>query len=215
MQLWPTKNNTVFLSILCALKVLDPKYILEIGAGKSTRYLAEFAKERGAVMKSIEENSEWVSRVQNDLMLAQLDASLILNVPIENDWYAINQFQKILESEAKWDLIFIDGPASSGFGKRSSSTADELYKTLATTCPTFIIDDVHRRHNFDQLIRISSLQTKKKIIFLTYRADNTMPNALAISLDKNIAKHLMKILTKLDIEFQVDLEAGELLVHEA
>jgi hypothetical protein len=212
MIIWPTKNHSIFLMIQATLQIVKPVNILEIGSGKSSRYFAEYAKEKKVKFRSVEENQEWVSRVNLDLEMSQLSTSHIIPVPIVDDWFEIHSMNEILNESSIWDFLMVDAPSGSGLGKRSSKEASKWLLKAVTSSSTIVIDDVHRRHNFEHLKELPRDFKEKDFLFFTYDVGNQLPNSIVV-VSKN-SKELKKVFKALNLEFVSGLRCGEELVHE-
>ena len=212
MIIWPTKTHSIFLMIQATLQIVKPLNILEIGSGKSSRYFAEYAKEKEVHFRSVEENPEWVARVNLDLEMSQLSTSHIIPVPIVDDWFEISSMNEILEESSSWDFLMVDAPSGSGLGKRSSKEASRWLLKMVTSASTLVIDDVHRRHNFEHLKQLPAGFKEKDFLFFTYHVGNHRPNSIVVV--SNRSKELKKVFKALNLEFISGLRCGEELVHE-
>ena len=213
MIIWPTKTHSILLMMQATLQVVKPINILEIGSGKSTRYFAEYAREYKVNFRSIEENPEWVARTNSELEISQLSTNHVMHVPIVGDWFDPEAMSDMLKDIQSWDLLFVDAPAGSGLGKRSSTRAIEWLARLIQDRTTLIIDDVHRRHNYEQLNQLPVKFRSNSFIFFTYDVGNLHPNVIAIVSKKH--RHLKKSFRSLNLTFTQGLRNGEALVHEA
>ena len=131
----------------CFLSELKPSCVLELGGGRSTLFLAEYAMGgRGERLHyTIEHDARWVSKLNWNLQEAHMHHfSKILYAPIVNDWYDINYIRSQIPE--KIDMLFIDGPpGDSRKSPRGQQFIDELVES--NELKLVVIDDTHREEN--------------------------------------------------------------------
>lgn len=108
--------------------------ILELGSGWGTGELA-----KKYTMYSIENDANWLNKYNSHYIYA----------PIVNGWYDVAVLEQELPEQ--YDLILIDGPL--GLIGRSKFF-DNL--ALFNTNVPMIFDDVHRKPEFDLLVKVST-----------------------------------------------------------
>jgi predicted O-methyltransferase YrrM len=140
-RLWGTKDLRFWGGLISVLNSLNPRSILEIGAGRSTSFFADHAYSTGASFISIEENWEWHLKISDDLMCMCLPHTYVHHVPIKNGWYDSTIFSDIT-SNRKYDMVMIDGP--SGDNARGDLNGISKILDVCADAALIIVDDTHR-----------------------------------------------------------------------
>jgi len=143
LSLWATKDFEHWLVLQLVLHKVCPKAILEFGSGRSTTYIAEYAHKRGAKFLSIEQNWFFARRLNQILEGSRLPG-VVRWVPLQDDWYHLQEVERSLEAFGPCDFAFIDGPTERGGGRRESIIAVDVLTRVATTARVIVIDDIDR-----------------------------------------------------------------------
>jgi hypothetical protein len=141
--LWATKSYEVWLLLLNLLFLVKPKKILELGSGRSTNYLAEYAGKLNAELISIEHNWYYYIKVKSGLKLLFLDTEYLKYVPVYGDWYDIKKLDRFLSGYNNIEFLFIDGPTNTPDDIRDP---DIFYAYMADKIKDIrmiLIDDTH------------------------------------------------------------------------
>ena len=162
---WATKPLE-FWSILSLILIkTKPDSILELGSGRSTFYLYEYAIQYNKKLESVEHNKTFLKFIQKGLKsIFGKNFNFINFVPIKNDWYDISKIT------TDFDFLFIDGPNTNSYLKNNNSTrysniAVEFLKDKVNNCKIIIVDDTHRKEEVDF---INSLNIKLRHIEYAY-----------------------------------------------
>lgn len=160
-----------------------PSRILELGAGRSTLTLAEYAHFRRAMLVSIETNRAWFNKVRIDLRGTQTPPNSVRLIAIDpaTNWYELTSFREATQSG--FDFVLVDGPNrfnGDSIGMRDTPLALEEIRRLTGDAQIVIVDDVHRRHVLRTIdpILVDPAQYEKH--FLDYVVNRLYANALCI-----------------------------------
>jgi predicted O-methyltransferase YrrM len=180
---WGTKGFAFWTLLSLLLLEAAPSRILELGAGRSTLTLAEYAQFRKASLMSIETNPAWYHKVRTDLRGTQTRASSIRLVEIdpETNWYKLGPLREATQSG--FDFVLVDGPNrinGDSMGMRDTALALEEIRRLTAEADIVIVDDVHRRHVLRTIepMLVNPAQYEKH--FLDYVVNKLYTNALCI-----------------------------------
>ena len=180
---WGTKGFAFWTFLSLLLLEAAPKRILELGAGRSTLTLAEYAHFRRAKLVSIETSPAWFNKVRIDLRGTQTKADSVRLVAIDpaTNWYELAPFRAATGSG--FDFVLIDGPNrfnGDSQGMRDAPLALDEIRRLTGEADIVIVDDVHRRHvlrTIDPMLVDPALYEK---YFLNYIVNRLYTNALCI-----------------------------------
>ena len=193
-----TKPHSIWLAVMAALQVSNARDIIELGSGKSTRFLAEYAKELGASFLSIEQNQQWVDVLSQELELAQLSNFAPVHAPIVTGWYE----RRVVDSRfsESTDAWFIDGPLGDD---RRSEIGKSFVKERFPKSNLLIMDDLHRKHLlrfFEELLK-ERRWTRYVILKYPIKPNPQEPNLIGIALKPSSLRKLKKAFRVLGIEF--------------
>jgi predicted O-methyltransferase YrrM len=188
-EAWGTKGFRFWTFLSLLLNGSGCTRILELGSGRSTITLAEYAAFRGARFVSLETSRLWFNKARMELRCLSLPDSPIHLVDWgpERTWYDPDRFRAIVGSET-FDLAFIDGPNlddGTSLGIRDSNLA--LREILAATksANVLIVDDVHRRHIRASLDRMLSDPAQYDKFFYNYAETSARPAALCLCIKQS------------------------------
>ncbi|MDZ4656177.1 MAG: hypothetical protein SH868_01225 [Bythopirellula sp.] len=142
---WATKSYEVWLILQTELYLVQPRFMVEFGSGRSTNYLAEYAFKQGARLISIEEHAVYTKKANRVLSDSFLPDNLVHHIPVREDWYDPQQVEILLQPFAgKIDFLFLDGPSNVGPGERSSQAFAAYLLPKLAGLQLAVVDDVHR-----------------------------------------------------------------------
>ena len=170
---WPTKPLEFWTILNLILIKTKPDSILELGSGRSTFYLYEYAIQYNKKLESVEHNRTFLKFIQKGLKsVFGKNYNFINFAPIKIDWYDTSKIT------TDFDFLFIDGPNSHSFlrnnaSTRSSEKAIEFLKDKVNNCKIIIIDDTQKIKEEDDedgkvLDLINSLNIKLRYTEYTY-----------------------------------------------
>ena len=157
-KVWGTKGFEFWTFLSLLLLKSNCSRILELGTGRSSITLAEYAKFRNAHLTCVESSQEWFNKLRLDLHHLKLPTNVLQLIPADRSsgWYDLEQFRAATET-GNFDFLFVDGPnwpAGNSRGIRNSPVAISEIRACGRNSEVIIVDDVHRRHILDTLDRI-------------------------------------------------------------
>ncbi len=209
---WGTKSFDCWSVLVAALAIVRPKSILELGSGRSTSYLGEYAAKSGVVLVSLEQNWFYVRKVRRGLQRGFLDPSCVHYAPLDADgWYSASALDSL--TDRPFDMVFVDGPVGvedgMGPGQRANARALEWLARVGRQARLLVVDDVHRSSCFGLLRELLSRRESAEVpsslqaIYLTYRAEEG-PNVLAVAAEENAARCLVEVCRLEGIDYAVE-----------
>jgi predicted O-methyltransferase YrrM len=184
-KLWGAKDNQFWCLLSSLLISCKPKSILELGAGRSTTFFAEYADAASIKFISVEESPSWYAEVYRDLRFMFLPGTHIRHVPIDPStaWYDRDLIGAALDADA-YDLIMVDGP--SGRAIRDQRGNDILDMAMRKA-RMVIVDDTHR----DDCRAFSHYVTQRRgfttSVDVTYKQRRRGPTTGLVVYDNNTA----------------------------
>lgn len=159
--------------------------ILELGSGRSTITLAEYANLRNAQFTSIETSREWFNKARLELKFlnAPHDPVHLVKLNPASGWYDLDQFRSAIRNATGFDFVFIDGPNElngNSRGMRDSELATREILACTANADVVIIDDVHRRHVLDTVDRMLVDSRQYEKWFYDYFVHDKYSNSLCL-----------------------------------
>lgn len=145
LKTWATKSYEVWLALQTSLFLVRPRMLVELGSGRSTNYLGEYAFKMGARLVSIEEHAHYAKKANRLLRDSFLPDDFVHHVPVHDGWYDPERVVALLQPlEEPIDFILVDGPSSAGLGDRGSRAFARYVEPLLGSVKLAVIDDTHR-----------------------------------------------------------------------
>lgn len=194
LKVWGTKGFEFWTFLSLFLLEAKPQSILELGSGRSTITLGEYAKYSRAHLDSLETNKSWFEKSKVELHAARVPDGAISLIQIDKvtGWYEIGAFQSTISQGPPYDFALIDGPNKNNgksLGIRDAPIAlDTLRKCLVGTT-TVIVDDVHRRHVLNSVDLMMNPASDYEKYFYDYRVHDFFLNTLCICVKKDSGAH--------------------------
>jgi predicted O-methyltransferase YrrM len=210
---WGTKGFQfwTFLSLLLAKS--NCLRILELGSGRSTITLAEYARFRPARFISIETSRRWFNKARFELRMLGVaeDSVHLVDWDSGKTWYEVKQFRETIGEVGNFDFAFIDGPnytEGKSLGIRNSEVALAEIQRCIRQAEVVIVDDVHRIHIFDSVDPMLSEPNQYEKCFYNYWNIPRYMNTLCICVKKTspISAELRSIQSLLDIPLYVSFK---------
>jgi hypothetical protein len=203
---WGTKSFEFWTLLLVILAVVRPKSIVELGSGRSTSYLAEYAMKEAVPYASIEQNRVYATKIKRGLKNSFLDPRYLHHIPIGQDgWYEMEKLDRIVN--APCEFLFVDGPVgvqeAIGGGVRRCERSDKWLTAAAATSKVVIVDDVHRKSNLELYYKLMSASERLSPMYLSYSVQK-IPNVVAIAVASSSYKTIANICSEMKIEFFAD-----------
>jgi hypothetical protein len=182
LRTFGTKSFEFWTLLAVTLWSIRPRSIVELGSGRSTLYIADYATKEGLPFASIEQNRRWARRIRLALRAGLVDPTCVHHVPVVGDWYDAARVDRLVPDRR--EMVFVDGPVgvqeSLGNGDRAGATARLGLRRLAATAHVIVVDDVQRPENLtlcDELAAAANLST----LYLAYAPEPGVRNVVAVS----------------------------------
>ena len=177
VRIWSTKGPSFWALLSAILIKAQPKSILELGGGRSTTFLADYAHRYRRTSITIESSHLWYRKIENDLKFMHLIGNFVEYVPLRKEkpvrWYDLDLFREAIAGRT-FDLLFIDGPSGES---RCHETGQAILRDLARSARMIIVDDTHRDYNM-KFFQEASANYPKDCIF-AFRYFNLLHIAVA------------------------------------
>ena len=189
LPIWGTKGFEFWTFLSLLLLKSKPRSILELGSGRSTITLGEYAKYSGAEFVSLETNKWWFDKSRMEMRAAGLPDGAVHHVAIDGTtgWYEAKPFDSVVLQRAPYDFVLFDAPNredGDSRGMRDAPAALENLRTCATGAVTIVVDDVHRRHVMNSVDLILDPVSDYEKYFYDYRVVPAYLNTLCICVRK-------------------------------
>jgi hypothetical protein len=186
VQTWGTKSFEFWTLLTAALWVVRPRSVLELGSGRSTSYLADYAMKEGVPFASIEQSQGFARRVRRGLEASFLDQRCVHHVPIgPSGWYDVGALDRLVTFTC--ECVFLDGPVGSqerlGDAVRDCDVARAWLAKVAPAPRLLIVDDVHREENLEMLQWLLSRANGLHTLFLPYQPGRDGTNVVAVAVE--------------------------------
>jgi predicted O-methyltransferase YrrM len=163
VQTWGTKSFEFWTLLSAALWIVRPRSILELGSGRSTSYLGDYAQKEAARFVSIEQNRGFARRVRIALRAGFVDPACVQHVAVRDGWYDLERVREVAPRPC--ELLFVDGPVgeqeSLGSARRGDEAATSWLLELAAETRAIVVDDLQRPENVvvaDQLVAAANAE---------------------------------------------------------
>jgi len=170
-RVWATKGAEFWALLAAILQKTKPESLLELGGGRSTTFLADYAFRQEKILVTFEQSEEWWQKIRADLRFMGLPEKTVFHLPLDDRsrpfWYDIRQAKKLL-TRATWDFVLIDGPQRNA---RRNRTGQRLIAEAVQKARLVIVDDVHRDYNHDQFSALSGQMPNAKRFYYRYNRD--------------------------------------------
>lgn len=186
VTIWSTKGIGFWALLSAMLIKAKPESILELGGGRSTTFLADYAYRYGKTSITIEQSELWYQKIRNDLKFMHIEGEYVFHLPLvwnkmsvapimhkiaggnpeKHQWYDFDAFKRIVGDRA-FDMLFLDGPVGQS---RMNKQGQALVTHAAREARMIIVDDVQREHNLDYFQMLADKFGRDNRFF--YRYDN-------------------------------------------
>ena len=185
---WGTKGFTFWTLLSVLLVHARPKNILELGSGRSTSILADYANAYDAGFTSLETDRAWYNKACLDILYLNIKKQYVhlIGPNKAGTWYDVEAFRKFVNTGTPFDFIFVDAPNNArgrSNGIRNSPEGLREIKDCARDCAVMIVDDIHRRHLFESMDEMLSADYEK--YYYDYRVLPDFLNSLCICIRKS------------------------------
>jgi len=209
---WGTKSFEFWTLLMIVLGAVRPRSIVELGAGRSTSYLAEYAMKTGARFASIEQSRVYARRVRRALSQGFVDPRFVHHVPIGVDgWYDAARLARTVDFEP--DMLFIDGPVGRdeeiGPAGRAGDRALDWQRRTVRTAHILIVDDVHRRSNLAVYASLLRELPDHGSTYVAYEPQHRQRNVAAIALPADRIAPVVRMCADLGIDLLPGYAPGD------
>jgi predicted O-methyltransferase YrrM len=210
---WGTKGFQFWTFLSLLLVKSNCLRILELGSGRSTITLADYARSQEARFISIETSRRWFNKSRFELRMLGVseDSVRLLDWDSRMIWYNVEQFRDTIGEVGSFDFAFIDGPNYTGGqsrGIRDNETALAEIRRCIHEAEIVIVDDVHRIHILDSVDAMLGEPNQYEKWFYDYRVVRPYLNTLCICIKKasRTSAELGRIQSILDMPLYVGLK---------
>ena len=148
--IWCTKGFSFWALLSAILIKTRPNSILELGGGRSTTFLADYAFRFQKEGMTIEESKLWQRKITADLEFMDLRGYSVHLAPLTTDteppWYDFDVVESLIGGRT-FDLVFVDGPAR--MSHRCNARGQDIVRAAARDARLIICDDVQEPHDLD------------------------------------------------------------------
>ena len=182
---WGTKGFEFWTYLSLLLLYAQPKSILELGSGRSTSFLGDYAQAHKAKFASVETDSSWYNKSAYDLFSMGTKEKQVHLIPIDagTRWYDLDQFRNVSRPLAPIDFLLIDAPndpTGNSHGFRDSEVGVREINGCAQECQVMIVDDIHRKHVFETIDKMLPAPGEFEKYFYDYPIIPAHPNTLCV-----------------------------------
>ena len=173
----PTKSHQWWVMLGALLRCFKPEAILELGSGRSTIYLSEYACKEGKFLLSVDESPEWVAANALIARFGSLPSDFIHHVPLGDDgYYDITALKRLIERTPEFDFVYLDGPIKN----RSGALEYKLINEVISGADVIVIDDIQWGHVYDQMDTFQNLGMPRDRLIIEYFLDRPAANFLCV-----------------------------------
>lgn len=192
VQTWGTKSFEFWTLLCVALWLVRPRSIVELGSGRSTQYLADYAMKEGIPFVSVEQARGWARRVRGALAAGLIHGEFVHHVPIApHGWYDIDRLDALVRVPC--EALYVDGPVGVqeglGPGSRDGEPARAWLFRAVRSVRLLVIDDVNRVQNL-RLLHALAAERELVPFFLAYRPGRGAENVAALAVEPSASARL-------------------------
>lgn len=191
IQTWGTKSFEFWTLLAATLWIVRPQSILELGSGRSTSYLGDYAQKEGAAFVSIEQNWPFARRFRLALRAGFVDPGCVRHVPVRAGWYDLARVRRLAPTPC--ELLYVDGPVgaqeSLGTASRTNADAVRWLASVATEASVVVVDDLQRPANLD-LARELAAASSAEAFYLDYAPHPSARNIAMVAVATRYAPKL-------------------------
>lgn len=194
-RVWPTKSFEFWTFLAGLLQCVRPESILEIGSGRSTIYLSEYAHKHGKILVSIEQSAAWASLNNAVARFGNIEGSYVKHLPLGDDgFFEPESLDQVMPPSP--DFAFLDGPN----GPRDSARQSELYRKLAQTARIVILDDLQLPTVYRHIDLFRTTGMERGAVFFRYPVKSHFDNYLAVLFEPSVQPVVKRLVSCLDVE---------------
>ncbi|MCB1866935.1 MAG: hypothetical protein KDG50_16085 [Chromatiales bacterium] len=195
-RVWTSKSHPWWVLLAAMLHQLRPECMLELGSGRSTIYLSEYATKCDKILVAADENPAWVAAGNMIANLGGLRTDCIHHVAIrERDgYYDMDRVRGLLPCSP--DFLYIDGP----LGTRDGLLSDPYMRELCAGARIVILDDIQWEPIHRQMQALTELGMHRTSTIIEYDIPEDTLRALAVMVSEELQPHIDALVQCLGIE---------------
>jgi hypothetical protein len=202
VRLWGTKGIAFWALLSAVLIKARPESILELGGGRSTTFLADYAFRHRKRCVTVEESEVWFRKISDDLRFMGVRGSYVHHVPIASGdppvWYEEEAARRAIGGRP-YDMLFLDGPQGAG---RRNRRGQAIVERVSRDARLIIVDDVHRPYNAEVFRRLAARFPPQGLFYYAYGR-----NWLAMGAAEEWANLVASCFAFLDLPYSRTLDA--------
>ena len=207
VQTWGTKSFEFWTLLAAALWIVRPHSLLELGSGRSTSYLGDYAQKEGAKLVSIEQNRGFARRVRVALRAGFVDPGCVHHVPVRGGWYDLDRVRSLAPRPC--DLLFVDGPTgeqeSLGSATRTDAAAVQWLLSVAAETRALVVDDLQRPVNVE-LAHELAVAAEAETLYIDYAPQPGARNVAMVAVARQHSSALRSACADVGIAVYFDRE---------
>lgn len=168
VRIWNTKGPSFWALLSAILIKTQPRSILELGGGRSTTFLADYAHRYRRTSLTIESSDVWRRKIESDLKCMNVVGKYVEYVPLRKEkpvsWYDPDLFRNAVAGRT-FDLLFVDGPSGES---RCHENGQAIIRDLARSARIVIVDDTNRDYNLKFFSEVSATYPQECIFAFRY-----------------------------------------------
>ena len=192
---WPTKSHQWWVLLSAMLRCLKPNSILELGSGRSTIYLSEYACKENKCLVSIDQDPSWFAVSALIARFGGLPTDFIHHVPLGEDcYYDINVLKHLIVRAP--DFVYLDGPLED----RSGALRHKFMREVCSSADVIILDDIQYGHVYDQMQAFQNLGKQRDKLIIRYLVKPPDDNFLCVLIPPGHKPQMDEIIRCLSID---------------
>jgi predicted O-methyltransferase YrrM len=191
VQAWGTKSFEFWTLLAATLSIVRPRSILELGSGRSTSYLGDYAQKERAAFVSVEQSRGFARRLRVALRAGFVDPRCVRHVPVRGGWYDLGRVQRIAPRPC--ELLFVDGPVGEqealGPASRTHDEAVRWLASIAVDARAVVVDDLQRPGNLGVAQQLAAASGAVPF-YLDYAPEPGARNVAMVAVESECAEAL-------------------------
>jgi predicted O-methyltransferase YrrM len=194
-RVWPTKSFEFWTFLLALLQRVRPETLIEIGSGRSTIHLSDYASKHEKPFLSLEESPRWADLNNAIARFGAIPERYVKYVPLEDDGFFERQTLETLLPKSP-DFAYLDGP----IGPRNSKRQIALYRALAQTARLVVLDDVQFPEVYPQIELFRTTGIERNAVLFRYPASRQYDNYVAVLYETTLGSVIDSLVECLELD---------------
>lgn len=194
-RVWPTTSFEFWVFLMALLQRVRPECIVELGSGRSTVFLSEYASKYHKPFVSVDQSGAWSTLSNTLARFGNITEQYVHHVPLSDDgFYQEEGLREILPPSP--DFLFLDGPN----GARDATRQTELYRRLAESARVVVLDDLQIPTIYSQVELFRRTGRRRDALFFRYAIKAHYDNYLAVLFDSDLRPAVNEVVNCLRVE---------------